>query len=192
VVEAAVKRNLFRRAFKGAGAARPELAAEVDALLARSALGSLGLARKAGQLVSGAAKVDAELRAGRALALLQASDAAPDGRRKMEGARHAAIVAGKAGAIPVHRPFTADEMGLALGGVNVVHAAVLAGNAGSALLARLEALAVYRGDDPAQAERTADAGREQAESNDIDGCAGNGAPRTDQRLGTIPGQEVEA
>lgn len=145
-VELAVKRKLFGRALKAEVTASPALGAEVEALLCRSALGAMGLARKAGQLVTGAAKVDAAIRSGRALGILHACDAAPDGVRKMDAARRAA---GGTEMIPAFRPFTSDEIDLALGGGNVIHAAVLAGDAGAALMKRLEALSNYRGERPA-------------------------------------------
>lgn len=191
-VEIAVRKNLFRRAFKGEGRAGADLPDRVDALLARSALGALGLARKAGQLSAGAAKVEAEVRAGRAAALLQALDGAPDGRRKMQGARHAAIQSGRGSPIAVFTLFTTEEMSLALGGANVVHAAVLAGNAGAALLSRLCALENYRGEAPADEgphgevpERTLSA------SNGKDGSCGDATSRMDEALGSASGQEAE-
>nr|WP_209740048.1 RNA-binding protein [Aureimonas populi] len=179
VVETAVRKGLFRRAFKGAGIVEAGLADTVDALLAKSALGALGLARKAGQLATGGAKVEAEVRSGRALALLQARDGAPDGLRKMEGARHAALRDGRARQMPLFRPFVSDELGLALGGVNVIHAAVLAGNAGAALLRRLEALEFYRGESP------------DATIMDSERAEG-GVPGRDGRSEAFLGQEAEA
>ncbi|MEF2073804.1 RNA-binding protein [Consotaella aegiceratis] len=158
-VDLAVKRKLFGRALKAEVKASPTLGAEVDDLLRRGVAGSLGLARKAGQLVTGAAKVDAAIRSGKARAVLHASDAAPDGIRKMEAARRAAASSG--GAIPAFRVLTSDEMGLALGGDNVIHAAVLAGDAGAALLRRLEALSNYRGERPA--DETGGCGRRPAQ-----------------------------
>nr|WP_245396415.1 RNA-binding protein [Jiella sonneratiae] len=149
-VEEAVKRRLFARAFRGSVETPADLGAMVDALLARQAAGSLGLARKAGQLVAGAAKVEAAMRSGRAAALVQARDAAPDGLRKLDAARRAGMrETGRP--IALFRPFDADEMSLALGGWNVIHAAILAGDAGSAALKRLEALARYRGENPVEA-----------------------------------------
>ncbi|WAJ29043.1 RNA-binding protein [Antarcticirhabdus aurantiaca] len=147
-VETAVKRRLFGRALKAEVRADETLADEVDRLLAQSALGSMGLARKAGQVVSGAAKVEAAVRSGKALVLVQASDGAPDGLRKMDGARRAAANGDADAAIPRFRLFESAEMSLAIGGVNVIHAAILAGSAGLACLKRLEALAIYRGDSP--------------------------------------------
>ena len=61
----------------------------VDRLLARSALGSLGLARKAGAVALGAAKVEAAVRSGEALAVLHAGEASPDGVSKIMQARRA-------------------------------------------------------------------------------------------------------
>ena len=147
-VELAVKRRIFSRALKQDVSGLDTLADDLDALLVRSALGSLGLARKAGQIVTGSAKVDAALRTGKAAASLHASDAAPDGVRKLDGARHAGEVSGRAAAIQMFRLLRADEMSLALGGENVVHAAILPGSAGLALVKRLEALRAYRGAEP--------------------------------------------
>lgn len=146
VVELAVKRRIFSRALKQDVSGLETLADDLDALLVRSALGSLGLARKAGQIVTGSAKVDAALRTGKAAASLHASDAAPDGVRKLDGARHAGEVSGRARPTPMFRLLGADEMSLALGGENVVHAAILPGSAGMALVKRLEALSAYRGE----------------------------------------------
>lgn len=192
-VEAAVRRKLFARALKAQVKAGEALGAEVDGLLGRAALGSAGLARKAGQLVSGAAKVDAAIRARRAIAVVHAVDAAPDGIRKMDAARKATEASGRANAIPAFRPFTADEMGLALGGENVIHAAVLAGSAGSAFLKRLEALAVYRGERPIRISGGGQGAthHEIASENSMEPSPED-APGTDVGCGTDPAQEAEA
>nr|WP_244497133.1 RNA-binding protein [Aureimonas sp. D3] len=149
-VELAVKRRLFSRALKREVSGLETLADDLDSLLLRAALGSLGMARKAGQIITGSAKVDAALRTGKAAATLHASDAAPDGIRKLDGARHAGEVSGRASPTVSFRLFTADEMSLALGGENVVHAAILPGMAGVALVQRLEALCAYRGEEAGQ------------------------------------------
>lgn len=149
-VRLAVKRQLLRRALGPEVTVQEDLPELVDALLTRQTLGALGLARKARQLATGATKVEAEIRGGRALALLQATDGAPDGLRKMVGALKVGGANSNASPPPVYRLFTADELGLALGGVNVVHAAVLAGDAGSAALKRLAALEGFRGSIPAE------------------------------------------
>lgn len=146
-VETAVKRRLFARAFRTAVDTPGDLGAMVDRLLASQATGSLGLARKAGQLVAGAAKVESAVRTGRAIGLLQSLEAAEDGMRKIEAVRRARQrETGRP--IARFRLFGTDEISLALGGGNVIHAAILAGDAGSAALKRLEALARYRGEIP--------------------------------------------
>lgn len=148
VVEQAVKRKLFGRALNTDVSGADALADQIDEMLKRQILTFFGMARKAGQLVVGATKVDAAARSGAALAVLHAFDGADDGVRKIAGARRAAVAMGLADEVPAYRLFTVDEMGLAFGGGNVIHAAVLAGEAGAALVKRLEALSNYRGERP--------------------------------------------
>jgi uncharacterized protein len=144
-VDEAVKKNLFKRGLKEDVTASPDLGALVDGLLIKSALGSLGLARKAGQIVTGSAKVEAAVRGKAAILVLHASDAAPDGVRKIDQARKA-VAYGGGPDIPSLAPFASPQMDLALGGTNVIHAAALAGSAGENLKKRIAALARYRGD----------------------------------------------
>ncbi len=77
VVETALKRKLLPRALKRELSGVETLPRDVEALLVRAAAGALALARKAGQITTGAAKVDAAVRSGKALAVLHASDGAP-------------------------------------------------------------------------------------------------------------------
>ena len=104
----------------------PDLGGMVDALLAKAALGALGLARKAGAVALGAAKVEAAVRSGEALLVLHAARSG-GGRRAQDrpgaGARRP-MPAGPE--IPAYKLFSEAELGLALGGTNVIHAAVLA------------------------------------------------------------------
>jgi hypothetical protein len=87
-------------------------------------LAGLGLARKAGDTTSGFEKVSQAITAGRAAWLIEASDGAADGRRKLLAlARKQPRPPGLIGA------FTATELGLALGLENVIHTAFLAGRA---------------------------------------------------------------
>jgi uncharacterized protein len=151
-VDEAVKKQIFKRALKDDVTAGPELGALVDQLMVKSALGSLSLCRKAGQLTTGSAKVDAAIRSGDAALVLHASDAAADGVRKLNQARKAVALSGGP-VIPSHTLFTTAQMDLALGGVNVIHAAALAGSAGENLKKRIAALTQFRGDsamEPAQ------------------------------------------
>ncbi|WP_294645077.1 RNA-binding protein [uncultured Aureimonas sp.] len=161
VVETAMKRKLLPRALKRELRGTETLADDLEALLVRSAAGALALARKAGQLTTGWTKVDAALRGGKALAVLHASDGAADGIRKLDGARYARAAETGGRLVPAYQSLTADEIGLAMGDQNVIHAAILPGGAGAALIERLDALETYRG---ASARETneADAGHPPA------------------------------
>ena len=146
-IDQAAKKNLFRRAFKADVTVAPDLGALVDSLMVKSALGSLGLARKAGRVALGAAKVDSAVRSGEALLVLHAFEASDDGVRKIAQARRATVHLGGP-SIDAHKLFSEAEMGLALGGTNVIHAAVLAGDAGQAAAKRMVALERFRGGFP--------------------------------------------
>ena len=157
-IEKAAAKNLFARAFKARVDVPADLGAMVDTLLARHALGMLGMARKAGAVVFGAAKVDGAVRSGLALCVLHANEASPDGIRKITQARRATMHLGGP-AIAAYKLFAEADLSLALGGTNVIHAAVLADDAGKAVLKRMVALDRYRGgtpDDPAMLAAVAD------------------------------------
>lgn len=140
-VAAAERRRLFGRAFKAQATVAPGLADRVAAQLRDAALSALSLARKAGELVMGFAKADAAIQGGRVLALIEASDAAPNGVEKLE--RAAARHKTPAAPIRIVRTFNAEEMGLALGRTHVIHAALLAGRAGAFVLHQIDALARF-------------------------------------------------
>jgi len=146
-VDEAASKGAFARAFRKKVAVPPDLGGTVDGVLARSALGSLGLARKAGAVALGAAKTEAGVRSGAALFVLHALEAAPDGVRKITQARRATAAHGGP-EIAAYKLFSEADLSLALGGTNVIHAAVLAGDAGRAVLKRMVALDRFRGGPP--------------------------------------------
>lgn len=139
-VDKAARRNLFARVL--GGDARPDaaLAETVGALLRESALGALGLERRAGRLAVGFAEVEALLRRGGGALVLHAADAAGDGVRKLAQAAHAG-----GGAPATCRVFTAAELGLALGRENVIHAALERGRGGDGAVRRCRAYEAYSG-----------------------------------------------
>ena len=147
-VDRAAAKKLFARAFKAEVGVPPDLGGMVDRLLARSALGTLGLARKAGAIALGAAKVESAVRVGQGLGgasrapKLRTTASARSPRRGGRPRMRAALQ------IPAYKLFSEAELGLALGGTNVIHAAVLAGDAGKAALKRMVALDRYRGGTP--------------------------------------------
>lgn len=144
LVDKAAAKNLFARALKAPVTVSPDLGQMVDTLLEKALLGALGLARKAGHLALGATKVEAAVRSGRALAVLHAREASADGVRKIDQARRAVVHLGGP-EIASYKLLSETEMSLALGGANVIHAAVLAGGPGETALERLIALDRYRG-----------------------------------------------
>jgi predicted RNA-binding protein YlxR (DUF448 family) len=149
-VERAVRERVFSRAFRGKGEAGPDLADLVERLLARSAIEAISLANKAGRVMTGATRVAAALTEQNVAALVHASDAAPDGIRKLEALAHAAESAGKERPLSI-RAFSGEQLDLALGRPNVVHAALLAHPASAGFLARCFRLDRWRGGEPAGA-----------------------------------------
>ncbi len=166
-IDKAAAKRLFARAFKRDVAVPADLGGMVDGLLAKSALGALGLARKAGMVVLGAAKTEAAVRSGKALAVFHAHEAAEDGVRKIAQARRATVHLGGPD-IPAYKLFAEAEMGLALGGANVIHAALLAGDAGKAALRRMVALDRYRGGSPEEIAAVAAAGDDDVAAEDTE------------------------
>jgi ribosomal protein L7Ae-like RNA K-turn-binding protein len=123
----------------------------VQGLLERAFLDALAIARKAGEVVSGHAKVEAAAEDGAAVAFLQALEAGPEGVRQIM----AAIRRGYpevAANVPVIKAFTSAQLDLALARPNVVHAALLAGRATETVMARWRALARLRVPEPDRAD----------------------------------------
>lgn len=142
-LERAVKKKLFARALKEPVTADPDLPDLVDRLLVTHLTGMMAMARKAGQLVTGSAKVDKAVRSGEALAVIHATDAADDGVRKIDQARKA-MALGAGIEIPSFRILDAEIMAAHLGDGNVIHVAVLAGQAGEGVVKRATKLNRYR------------------------------------------------
>ena len=139
----AVKRNVFSRGFKREMKVSKDLAAEVEHLLAKSALDALAIAGKASNVVAGFSKVEAALGGDRVVALLHASEAAEDGKRKLNGALQRNNQSQNR-QIKLVEAFPGTDLDLALNRPNVVHAAVLAGPASETFLARVARLMRYR------------------------------------------------
>ena len=144
MVETAERKKLFGRAFEGPVAVAPGLAGRVEAGLREAAVGALSLARKAGAVVAGFAKVEAALQREPGAGLLHAAEAAEDGAAELDRLRPRRF----GGERPILRLLGAAEIDLAFGGANVIHAALLAGPAGNNALRRLEALAGFLGVSP--------------------------------------------
>jgi len=147
-VAEAVRRHQFSRGFKRDVRVAATLPADTEALLERSCTEALAMVAKAGQVVSGYAKVEGLLEQGRAEALIHASDGAADGIRKLDaiaGQRSRNIDESRL--LPIVTALTSAQLDLALGRSNVIHAALLAGPASKTFLSRCQILVRYRMDD---------------------------------------------
>ena len=120
-VAAAEKRRLFPRAFGGPAAVAPGLADRVAERL----------------------RAETALARDTVVALIHAAEAGEDGVTKLAAAARRRA---PESLMPVIRIFTGEELDLALGGTNVVHAALLAGPASDNALLRVKALADYLGE----------------------------------------------
>ena len=144
VVETAMARKLFTRALKVAANPAADLADQIERLFAADLASMMSMARKAGQFVMGAMKVDNAARSGAALATFHALDAAADGVRKIDQARKAFAMLVEEDEIPSFRLFTGAEMDELMGQNAFTHAAALAGQAGEGVVKRANALVAYR------------------------------------------------
>jgi predicted RNA-binding protein YlxR (DUF448 family) len=123
LVEKAVKKNLFSRAFRQPVGVPEDLADRLEAMITRRIIDFVSLARKAGQAVTGAEKVRARINGGDVAVLLQAHDGAADGRNKLSALARSA----SGGKIDQIALLTANELGLAFGREFAIHAALDAG-----------------------------------------------------------------
>jgi predicted RNA-binding protein YlxR (DUF448 family) len=147
-LEKVIGERLFAHPFRGKGSANQELLELVEHKLERSALEALSLANKAGQVVSGFARVEALLAERDVAALIHASEAAADGVRKLDAAAHAAAAAGRRQPECINF-FRGEQLDLALGRPNVVHAALPVHPASAGFHARCQRLDHWRKGGPA-------------------------------------------
>jgi predicted RNA-binding protein YlxR (DUF448 family) len=137
-VAKAVKRKAFARGFKAEVNVAESLAADVADLMRRDCLNSLSLTKKAGQVVAGSAKIEAAAQDGSVAGLINASDGAADGTRKLRQ------VLRRVGAdVPEINLFTEAQLSLALGGANVVHAALARGALAANFISQCRRLELY-------------------------------------------------
>jgi predicted RNA-binding protein YlxR (DUF448 family) len=139
-VAAAARKHLFAKAFAAQVTVRPDLSEWVGALLADAATQAVSLARKAGTAVSGYGKVEQAITRGGVAALIDDPGAGDDGVKALAAACR------KAGVNPpLVRALSSEQLDLAFGRTNVIHAALLAGPASEHALARIRDLVRYRG-----------------------------------------------
>ncbi len=137
MIEKACARNLFAKAARASIRLPDDLLEQTERALRRRCLDLIGLARRAGEAVAGYEKVKGRLATGPAGLLIQATDSADDGRRKV-----AALAKARNPDLPVVALFDAEELGRALGRSATVHVLLLPGRLADRLKAEVGRLAV--------------------------------------------------
>ncbi len=166
VVRQAVVKQAFSRGFRASVKAGPELAEDIDRLLEADALRFLSLVNKAGLLVVGGSKVEAAIRAGGVAGLIHAADGSPDEALKLDRLLKG-VLGERAETVARINLFESHQLDLALGRTNVIHAALNAGPASAAFLAKVARLTLYRpGAPPMAASNTTGASRAAREIAD--------------------------
>lgn len=139
-------KGALARAFKGAPVTIPaDLAEQIDTAFHRTLMAQLGLAAKAGVLLTGAEKVDVAARSGDVALLCHASDAADDGRRKRDQSWRVGEDAEGSGMTGRLLPVDRTALSVALGRDNAVHIAIIDAGWGERLTALLDRWHRYAG-----------------------------------------------
>ncbi len=135
MVNTALSKSLFAKAFRRKVAVPPDLAERIETLLLRRCIEKIGLARRAGQAIVGYEKVRGELKAGHGAVLLAAADGAADGREKIRAL---------APALPLVAVLRGDELGSAFGRGHAVHGLLTPGRLAEGLKVDAARLAGFR------------------------------------------------
>jgi predicted RNA-binding protein YlxR (DUF448 family)/ribosomal protein L30E len=140
MIAKACARNLFAKAAKRQVRVPEDLPQRIEALAQKRCLDLLGLARRAGAVAVGFEKVKSALRAGEIGVLLQAADAADDGRQKIQ-----ALARAVGPSVPQVQLCGAAELGAAVGREAAVHVGVKSGRFAEGLKREVLRLAAVRG-----------------------------------------------
>lgn len=141
----ACARNLFAKAAKRHVRVPDDLPRQVEALALRRCLDLLGLARRAGVVVAGFEKVKAALRSGEVGVLVQADDAADDGRQKIQALARAVGARAVGSQVRVLQFCGAADLGAAVGREAAVHVGIAPGRFAEGLTQEVQRLAGLRG-----------------------------------------------
>lgn len=135
MVAEAIKRHAFAKNLDDKAQAAESLPMLVGKLMRAEMTQALALCRKAGLATSGNAKVEDALRQGKVAALIHAAGSSPDGAAKLDwlGGPDTAII----------ELFETNELDLAFGRENVVHAALSQGGQTRNLLDLVRRFAQY-------------------------------------------------
>ncbi len=139
-IELAAQKGHFSRGFKHPANCGKDLPNMVGRLLYKEATSLISLCNRAGLVISGFEKVKAQLAKGPVAAVLVASDAGEDGKNKV-----ALKARGSGEDVKMVTIFDREDLSLALGRTNVVHAAVRKGDLADRLVRAAERYDSYNG-----------------------------------------------
>ena len=143
VLDAAIRANVFAKALKRQVKVPDNLSGTIELMLAKRVTYAFAIANKAGLVTTGFAQVEAVIESGTARVLMHGSEAAPGGREKLD--RKFAAIARESGRnAEIVTTLSTEELSLAMGRSNVVHAALIQGGATDRLLGEAERLTRYR------------------------------------------------
>ncbi len=146
-IEEAVKRKLFHRGFAKSVQVGPELAQQVDDLLKKSALGQLKMANKAGNAVYGFTKLMAALEKETIMAMIHAQEASPPEAGKLDYRFRTNLEqSGVSEQNFCKKPFNGfktQELSLAFGAANVIHAGLKGDGAAKAAIKAMTRYTAY-------------------------------------------------
>jgi uncharacterized protein len=132
-------KGALARAFRGGTLAIPaDLGERIDSAFDRTLLSQLGLAARAGALITGADRIDTAARSGQVHLLLHAADAAEDGRRKRDQSWRVGEDREGSGVVGEILPIDRTRLSIALGRDNAVHVAIIDAGFASRIAALLK------------------------------------------------------
>ena len=139
-IETAARKGHFARGFKHQASCGDDLPDLVGRLLYKEATSLISLCNRAGLITAGFEKVMAQLAKGQIAAVLVAADAGEDGKNKV-----AFKARGTGAGVKMLTIFDREDLSLALGRTNVVHAAVRKGDLADRLVRAAERYEIYNG-----------------------------------------------
>lgn len=143
VVAEAVRRNVFARSLKRQVTAPADLPDRIEQMMVKRLVEALALANKAGLVTTGFVGVDTAIDAGPLAAIVHGHDAATDGVTRLDR-KFAAVMAARGEMGSVVSELGIDQISLAIGRSNVVHAAIKPGGAATRLLEEAGRLKRFR------------------------------------------------
>lgn len=153
VLETAIVRRAFDRAWRRRVEVPEDLVVRVDSLLERHALDALSLANKAGCVTCGYTNVSERVINAHNITLLQAADASDGGRQKL-ARKYRAICDALKIEPQIVDIFTVRQISLSIGKPNVVHAAIICEKAAEKFIKSAMRTATFRSN-PATENETA-------------------------------------